>query len=94
MVIEAPDEALEKSFRNLRNVKIDYPGNLSTFDLLYADRVLFTAAALDVLAGGAVETTATPVAQDAETPVQAEAEPEPVAEAEDESEAAEEAGTE
>jgi large subunit ribosomal protein L4 len=50
LVIARPDELVEKSFRNLDRVKIAYPGNLSTFDLLYADRVLFTAEALDVLA--------------------------------------------
>jgi large subunit ribosomal protein L4 len=49
VVIREPDEAVEKSFRNLPFVKIDYPGNLSTFDLLAADRVLFTAEALDAL---------------------------------------------
>src|SRR5688500_11153466 len=30
VVIGEPDEAVEKSFRNLPFVKIDYPGNLST----------------------------------------------------------------
>jgi large subunit ribosomal protein L4 len=49
LVIAAPDESVEKSFRNLPQVKIDYPGNLSTYDLLYADRVLFTAGALDAM---------------------------------------------
>jgi large subunit ribosomal protein L4 len=49
VVIDEPDETVEKSFRNLPFVKIDYPGNLSTFDLLAADRVLFTAEALDTL---------------------------------------------
>ena len=49
LVIGTPDEAVEKSFRNLPNVKIDYPGNLSTYDLLYADRVLFTSEAVDGL---------------------------------------------
>ena len=53
LVIPAPDEAVEKSFRNLPQVKIDYPGNLSTYDVLYADRVVFTTEALDALAGGA-----------------------------------------
>jgi large subunit ribosomal protein L4 len=52
LVIAGPDEAVEKSFRNLPFVKIDYPGNLSTFDLLVADRVLFTTEALDALVGG------------------------------------------
>jgi large subunit ribosomal protein L4 len=49
LVIAAPDESVEKSFRNLPQVKIDYPGNLSTYDLLYADRVLFTSGALDAM---------------------------------------------
>jgi large subunit ribosomal protein L4 len=52
LVTGGPDEAVEKSFRNLPFVKIDYPGNLSTFDLLVADRVLFTTEALDALVGG------------------------------------------
>jgi large subunit ribosomal protein L4 len=51
LVIAEPDEATEKSFRNLPNVKIDYPGNLSTYDLLFAERVLFTTEALDALSG-------------------------------------------
>jgi large subunit ribosomal protein L4 len=51
LVLAAPDEAVEKSFSNLPQVKVDYPGNLSTYDLLYADRVLFTSEALDTLTG-------------------------------------------
>jgi large subunit ribosomal protein L4 len=51
LVLAAPDEAIEKSFGNLPQVKVDYPGNLSTYDLLYADRVLFTSEALDTLTG-------------------------------------------
>ena len=53
VVLPGPDEAIEKSFRNLPQVKIDYPRNLSTYDVLYADRVLFTTDALDALAGRA-----------------------------------------
>ncbi len=55
VVIEAPDEAVEKSFRNIGHVKIDYPGNLSTYDLLFADRVLFTSEAMDALTGETTE---------------------------------------
>src|SRR5439155_11120160 len=55
VVLPAPDEVVEKSFRNLPAVKVGYPGNLSTFDLLYADRVLFTADALDALTGEQTE---------------------------------------
>ncbi len=51
VVLDGPNDVIERSFRNLSHVKIDYPGNLSTFDLLYADRVLFTAGALDILTG-------------------------------------------
>jgi hypothetical protein len=54
-VTAGPDEALERSFRNLRQVRLGYPGNLSTFDVLYADRVLFTTGALDALTGEVTE---------------------------------------
>jgi large subunit ribosomal protein L4 len=68
LVIGARVEAVEKSFRNLPQVKIDYPGTLSTYDLLYADRVLMTTAALAVLSG--------------EEPAEPESAPEPEAEGE------------
>jgi len=45
------DGAIEKSFRNLRRVRVAYAGGLGTYDLLWADRVLFTTAALDALEG-------------------------------------------
>jgi large subunit ribosomal protein L4 len=51
VVIAGPDEDIERSFRNIPNVKLDFPGNLSTYDLLYADRVLFTGGALDLITG-------------------------------------------
>src|SRR5687767_14625650 len=41
--------AVEKSFRNLPNVKIAYARGLGTYDVLLADHVLFTAAAMDGL---------------------------------------------
>jgi large subunit ribosomal protein L4 len=41
--------AVEKSFRNLPNVKIAYARGLGTYDVLLADHVLFTAAAIDGL---------------------------------------------
>jgi large subunit ribosomal protein L4 len=54
LVLPVPTEsgAVEKSFRNLPNVKIAYSGGLGTYDVLLADRVLFTGAAIDRLAGG------------------------------------------
>ena len=45
--------AVEKSFRNLPHVKIAYAGGLGTYDLLRADRVLFTSDAIDRLSGAA-----------------------------------------
>jgi large subunit ribosomal protein L4 len=50
VVIAQPDEPTEKSFRNLSQVKVDYARNLATYDVLYADRILFTAEAFDALA--------------------------------------------
>jgi large subunit ribosomal protein L4 len=42
---------VEKSFRNLPNVKIAYAPGLGTYDVLLADRVLFTGDAIDRLVG-------------------------------------------
>jgi len=52
LVLPVPTESgvVEKSFRNLPNVKIAYTGGLGTYDVLLADRVLFTRAAVDRLA--------------------------------------------
>jgi large subunit ribosomal protein L4 len=51
LVLPQPTEsgAIEKSFRNLPKVKIAYSGGLGTYDVLLADRVLFTAAAIERL---------------------------------------------
>ena len=59
VVLSRPNVPTELSFRNLPYVRVRFPGNLSTYELLYADRVLFTQAALEVLTGAdpaAVET--------------------------------------
>jgi large subunit ribosomal protein L4 len=55
LVLPAPTEhgTVEKSFRNIPNVKIAYALGLGTYDVLLADRVLFTATALDELARAA-----------------------------------------
>jgi large subunit ribosomal protein L4 len=53
LVLDAPtdDGVIERSFRNLAGVKTAYAGGLGTYDVLWADRVLLTGAALDVLEG-------------------------------------------
>ena len=45
------DGWVEKSFRNLTDVKVAYAGGLGTYDVLWADRVLLTAAAIDAIEG-------------------------------------------
>jgi large subunit ribosomal protein L4 len=49
LVLAKPDQVVEKSFRNLGEVKIDYPGNVSTYDVLYADWIVFTREALEAV---------------------------------------------
>ncbi|HYJ60184.1 MAG TPA: 50S ribosomal protein L4 [Actinomycetota bacterium] len=46
-----PNLAVELSFRNLPRTKIAYAGGLGVYDILLADKVLFTGAALDALQG-------------------------------------------
>ena len=58
MVLPEPHRETELSFRNLGNVQIDYPGNLGTYELLYADSVVFTMSALDRLTGETSEPVA------------------------------------
>ena len=47
IVLDKPDEAVQKSFRNLSHVRIAYSGNLGTHEVLYADWVVFTKDALE-----------------------------------------------
>jgi large subunit ribosomal protein L4 len=61
------DGAVEKSFRNLADVKIAFAGGLGTYDVLWADRVLVTTAALDALEGSAKQGS-TPEAEKGSTP--------------------------
>jgi large subunit ribosomal protein L4 len=53
VVLPRPSEdgVPEKSFRNLQRVRVGYAGGLGTYELLWADRVLFTGAALDAIEG-------------------------------------------
>ncbi len=54
VVLPAPtgSGAVERSFRNLSRVRVAYSGGLGTYDVLVADRILFTGAAIDVIEGG------------------------------------------
>ena len=55
VILPAPTDrgAVEKSFRNMPNVKLAYARGLGTYDVLLADRVLFTVGALDDLSKAA-----------------------------------------
>ncbi len=89
VVLSEPDEAVEKSFRNLPEVKIVYPGNLSTYDLLAADRVLFTSASLDLLTGESSSLERRKEAGEEQAEPEAQTEPEAEMEAETEAEGSE-----
>jgi large subunit ribosomal protein L4 len=43
--------AAEKSFRNMRHVRLAYAGGLGVYEVILADRILLTEPALDVLSG-------------------------------------------
>jgi large subunit ribosomal protein L4 len=49
LVLGGHDEVVEKSFRNLPNVKVVFPGNLATHDVLSADWLVFTKDAIEAV---------------------------------------------
>ena len=55
VVLDEPTDtgAVEKSFRNLANVKVAYAGGLGVYDVLRADRIVLTSAALDAIEAAA-----------------------------------------
>jgi large subunit ribosomal protein L4 len=65
VVLPAPTEtgAVERSFRNLPNARVRYAGGLGVYDVLYADRVLFTGPALDAIEGRPAQATDAPATQ-------------------------------
>ena len=49
LVLPEPQDVVERSFRNIAAVRIAYAPSLGVYEVLAADRVLFTGAALDIL---------------------------------------------
>jgi large subunit ribosomal protein L4 len=49
LVLPEPEDTVERSFRNLPSVRISYAKSLGTYEVLRADRVLFTDAAVAIL---------------------------------------------
>jgi large subunit ribosomal protein L4 len=64
IVLPQPDRDTELSFRNLVNVKVTFAGSLSVYDVLYADRIVFTGDALDALEGRGIQTAPEPAEQE------------------------------
>jgi large subunit ribosomal protein L4 len=64
VVLPLPDRDVELSFRNLGTVKVTYAGSLSVYDVLYADRIVFTGAALDAIEGRATELVPEPAEEE------------------------------
>ena len=52
VVITRPEAVAAKSFRNLPQVNVLAVDQLNTYDVVWADTVVFSAAALDVATGG------------------------------------------
>ena len=53
LVLPEPRDVVERSFRNLPNVRVAYAPSLGVYEIVAADRVLFTTEALDVLEAAA-----------------------------------------
>ena len=62
LVLATPTDsgAVEKSFRNIPQVRIAYIGGLGTYDVLLADHMLVTTEALDALEAAAERSAKTP----------------------------------
>jgi len=74
LVLSAPSEtgAVEKSFRNIRGVRVTYARSLAVYEILVADRVVLTAPALDILEGSPPDEVGGEGASDADTGAKAE----------------------
>jgi large subunit ribosomal protein L4 len=76
LVLPSPsdDGAVEKSFRNMPQVRIAYVRSLGVYEVVAADRVLFTQAALDAVEGKAPALPAAGADEPATTPEEGDAE--------------------
>ncbi|NNC74376.1 MAG: 50S ribosomal protein L4 [Acidimicrobiia bacterium] len=63
LVIDHGDEVTEKSFKNLPTTRLSRPLRLTTYDVLWADTVLFSKDALDKLVAGPPKGSKAPVAE-------------------------------
>jgi large subunit ribosomal protein L4 len=49
LVLDQPQDVVQKSFRNLAHVRMAYPGNLGTYEVLAADWLVLTRDAVEAL---------------------------------------------
>jgi hypothetical protein len=84
VVLGPTDRVAERSFRNLPQVVLTHSGQLSAYDVLWADTVLFTTDTLGSVAAGSYDVSETDFVMEASP-----ASPEPLDEAEASSPAAE-----
>lgn len=49
LVLAGPNDNVEKSFRNLANVRMAFPGNLGAYEAVYADWIVFTTPAIEAV---------------------------------------------
>ena len=70
LVLATPTDsgAVEKSFRNIPQVRIAYIGGLGTYDVLLADHMIVTSEALDALDAAAERSAQTSAQTSAKTP--------------------------
>ena len=103
LVLPLPSDsgAVEKSFRNIRGVRVAYARSLGVYEVIAADHLVITESALDVVEGSPAEAQADkPAAKEpaekpaAKGPAQAKASTEPEPEPEGEAEPTTEAGGE
>lgn len=50
-VLHEPRDVVERSFRNLPFVRVAYAASLSVYEVIAADRIVFTKSALDLVEG-------------------------------------------
>jgi len=79
LVLPSPSEtgAVEKSFRNLTGVRIAYAKGVGVYELIAADRVVITTAAIDALEGAAGGTGGDPSRNEPQASTDATGEQEP-----------------
>jgi large subunit ribosomal protein L4 len=65
IVVEASDGVVAQSVRNLPQVLVITPNQLNTYDVLWAETLIFTSDTIERVGAGAASASASAVAEDA-----------------------------